>query len=195
MLFKKKEPKELPINEIQELSSKGASDKEIIKKLKSEGYSYDTIEKSMLQAVKAGVDQPEDTATQEQPTAEAFQEEQEMPEMNLAEAEETVSPEIIVEELVEGVVEEKWQKVESRIESMEGEISKIYARLKQAEQRNVIAPVRDERIDEYSERLEDLEARIGGLEKAFKQFLPALTRNIESLAGMIHEMKQRQVQV
>ena len=194
MLFKKKEPRELPINEIQELSSKGASDKEIIKKLKSEGYSYDTIERSMLQAVKAGVDQPE--PVQEQAPADVFQEEQGMSgELSLAELEETVSPEIVVEELVEGVVEEKWQKAESRLEGMEGEISKIYARLKQAEQRPVNAPVRDERIDDYSERLEDLEARIGGLEKAFKQFLPALTRNIESLSNMIHEMKQRQVQV
>ena len=194
MLFKKKEPRELPINEIQELSSKGASDKEIIKKLKSEGYSYDTIERSMLQAVKDGVDKPE--PVQEQAPADVFQEEQGMPgELSLAELEETVSPEIVVEELVEGVVEEKWQKAESRLEGMESEISKIYARLKQAEQRPVNAPVRDERIDDYSERLEDLEARIGGLEKAFKQFLPALTRNIESLSNMIHEMKQRQVQV
>lgn len=194
MLFKKKEPRELPINEIQNLSSQGASDKDIIKKLKSEGYSYDTIERSMLQAVKAGVDQPE--PVQEQVPADVFQEDQGMPgELSLAELEETVSPEIVVEELVEGVVEEKWQKAEARLEGMEGEISKIYARLKQAEQRPVNAPVRDERIDDYSERLEDLEARIGGLEKAFKQFLPALTRNIESLSNMIHEMKQRQVQV
>ncbi len=196
MLFKKKEPKGLPINEVQELSARGASDKDIIKRLKSEGYSYDSIEKSMLQAVKEGVNQP----AEEQPPVEQAQalepDFQETPaEMNLAEAEETISPEIIVEELVEGVVEEKWQKLESRLETMEGEISKVYARLKQTEQRSSVVPMKDERVDEYSERIEDLEARIGGLEKAFKQFLPALTRNIESLSGMIHEMKQRQVQV
>lgn len=196
MLFRKKETREVPINEVQQLSSEGASDKDIIKKLKSEGYSYDTIEKGMLQAVKEGVNQ--------QPAEETFQEEPQMQQevfqedptdLGVAEAEETVSPEIIVEELVEGVVEEKWQKLESRLEGMENEISKVYARLKQAEQRTAVAPLKDERIDDYTERLEDLEARIGGLEKAFKQFLPALTRNIESLSGMIHEMKQRQVQV
>jgi hypothetical protein len=191
MLFKKKEPRELPINEIQNLSSQGSSDKEIIKKLKSEGYSYDTIEKSMLQAVKAGVDQPE--PVQEQPQQDVFEENFQDPgDLGLGAAEETVSPEIIVEELVEGVVEEKWQKVESRLDNMENEISKVYARVKQAEQRP-LPELKDERIDDYSERLEDLEARIGGLEKAFKQFLPALTRNIESLSSMIHEMKSKQI--
>lgn len=190
MLFKKKEPRELPINEIQNLSNQGSSDKEIIKKLKSEGYSYDTIEKSMLQAVKAGVDQPE--PVQEQPQQDVFEENFQDPgDLGLA-AEETVSPEVVVEELVEGVVEEKWQKVESRLENMENEISKVYARVKQAEQRP-LPEFKDERIDDYSERLEDLEARIGGLEKAFKQFLPALTRNIESLSSMIHEMKSKQI--
>jgi len=36
-----------------------------------------------------------------------------------------------------------------------------------------------------------LEIRISGLEKAFRQFLPSLTRNIESLSDMVHEVKEK----
>ena len=56
------------------------------------------------------------------------------------------------------------------------------------------APSKEEeqKFVDISSRVEDMEARVGGLEKAFKQFLPSLTRNIESLSAMIHEMRSRQ---
>ena len=48
-------------------------------------------------------------------------------------------------------------------------------------------------LDDFAaNKLDDLEARIGGLEKAFRQFLPSLTENIEALSKMIHEMKAKQ---
>ena len=52
-----------------------------------------------------------------------------------------------------------------------------------------------EDIQSLYAKVEDLEARVGGLEKAFKQFLPTLTRNIESLSAMIHEMKRERASV
>ncbi len=59
MLFGSKKPKEekaIPIEEVQKMTKKGMSDKDIIKHLKGKGYSYESIEGAMLKAVKEGVD-------------------------------------------------------------------------------------------------------------------------------------------
>ena len=81
---------------------------------------------------------------------------------------------------------------------MEKNFARIRAEIKQFEtkldQSKRESPTHelDSRMADISGQLEDLEARVGGLEKAFKQFLPSLTRNIESLSHMIHEMKEKQ---
>ncbi|MEK6837171.1 MAG: hypothetical protein AABX69_00840, partial [Nanoarchaeota archaeon] len=193
---------DVPIEEVQRMSAQGMSDKDIIKKLKSEGYSYDSIEKSMLQAVKEGVSEPEPSSAEAfspsfpesmaQPKrgeAEALFPEfepQEMPEI------ENINPEIVIEELVEGVVEEKWNKFSSRMEKIENELNLIRTELKQPRQvQQGSTKEAEAKVAELAEQLDELDARIGGLEKAFKQFLPSLTRNIEALSRMIHEMKEK----
>lgn len=193
MLFHKKREGPVPIEEIQQLAAKGLGDRDVIKKLKGEGYSYDAIEKSMLQAVKEGVGEeprPEPQSAPEEP--QEFSEQ--LPELGLAEVEtmeEPIAPEVLVEELVEGVVEDKMHNFKERLDRAEEEITKLYARIKHTQLPQPLAE--DNRVDEMTTRVEDLEARIGGLEKAFKQFLPALTKNIEALSTMIHEMKAKQL--
>ncbi len=212
MFFQKKKREGSPVDEVQKLTSSGLSDKDVIKKLKSEGYSYEQIEQAMLQAVKQGVGsnqssfqnypqqqnyaQPSPQGSIEDVYSKDTEEEQvQFPELGApAQQEELdISPEAIVEELVEGVVEEKWQKFQQRIEKTESEISKMKIMLEQHKETAVqAAPDVGPRVNEMSEQLDDLQARVGGLEKAFKQFLPSLTQNIDSLSKMIHEMKQKQ---
>jgi DNA repair exonuclease SbcCD ATPase subunit len=224
MLFRKKETggMSVPVEKIREMSSVGMSDKDIIKKLKKEGYSYEDIEKAMLEAVKEGVGEGpvrrtasvqaptrmEDNYNSEPSTLEDVygrEVREDMPEMSTsvpelaAYTEEADVPgsDVIIEELVEGVVEEKWQKLTEKLDRYEEKFEKIDEITKQLESK--IDVKRDEfptkeiegKITDFSTRLEDLEARIGGLEKAFRQFLPSLTRNIENLSNIIHEMKER----
>lgn len=196
------------------MSRKGMNDKDMIKHLKSKGYSYETIERAMLQAVKQGVSEPKRFA-------------REMPAMSAPPAEEFSMPagedfgaesfdmlaeqpvfeqvpaeggeELAIEELIEGIVEDKWNRfqdstkqLEERVERLRAETQSLEAKLR--ESRND-APMRevDARLAEFSDHIDDIDARVGGLEKAFKQFLPALTRNIESLSSMIQDMKARGV--
>ncbi len=212
MFFRKKKTKKaIPLDEIQAMQRDGLSDRDIIRELKSKGYAYDEIEAAMLRSVKQGVSQDtqkkepivaepqrgslESSFTQtfqeETPTQDVFSE-TEMPEMNEADAKD-ISPEIIVEELVEGVVEEKWQKIKEQMDKLEEDFNTLKSEVKNAKPAEEIkTPVEDSRVNDVINQMEDLEARVGGLEKAFKQFLPSLTRNIESLSSMIHEMKNRQ---
>jgi chromosome segregation ATPase len=205
MLFgkKNKEPKSIPIEEVKKMAAKGMADKEIIKDLKHKGYGYNEIEKAMLNAVKEGVDN-EKPATQTDtelftPQADIFEPTQQQTDFELPTFEEEATggeqTDVIIEELVEGIIEEKWQKFEQRITKIEESIEQINAQLRSYDMK-FAAPApqpaeSESRLGELTERLDDLDARVGGLEKAFKQFLPSLTRNIEALSGMIHEIKQK----
>lgn len=210
MFFKKKKGGvPVPIEDIRRMSASGLSDKDIIKELKNQGYSYEEIERAMLQAVKAGVEEEpkekqlervEPIGYEERPSG-GLEElypgeaspELPFPEISLPEE----GPEVIVEELVEGVVEEKWQKFDEMLKKMRDEFEKIKIEMRQLEEKigeGREVPIKDETgVTEFSNRLEDLEARIGGLEKAFRQFLPSLTTNIESLSEMVHSMRRREV--
>lgn len=101
-----------------------------------------------------------------------------------------------VEEIVEGLVEEKWQRFQDEMIRLEDSIERTKADMKNIEERVHAAGKEtpstelDSRLTEFGDRMDDIEARIGGLERAFKQFLPALTRNIESLSGMVAELKK-----
>ena len=216
MFFKrKKKDMPVPIEEVQKLTRSGLGDRDIIKELKNQGYSYEQIEKAMLQAVKAGVGEEEKPIEKKEEMESMIgRYEEESPGEPLGELPvlgelyptergepiseitlpETEKPELIIEELVEGVVEEKWQKLDEEMKKMDDKFDKIRVGFEQLKQRmgEEKEPGKDfgVEITGLSNRLDDLEVRIGGLEKAFKQFLPALTRNIESLSGMVHEMKR-----
>ena len=195
MLFHhKKEAKQINPGDVQKLTSKGMSDKEIIKHFKSKGYSYDEIEKAMMTAVKENItDSPPPQTMMETPEPESFfYEEQQPPTAEEVYMEEP--SESLVEEIVEGLIEDKWQKLSVEMDRMQGDIDKLSAEIKQVKsmptpQGKEVHKMDDLRVNEISEQINDLDARVGGLEKAFKQFLPALTKNIEMLSVMVHEMK------
>ncbi len=205
-LHKKKQMGPVPVEEVQKLTAGGMSDKDIIKRLKSRGYQYEEIEKALVSAVKRGVDQ---TSFQPYNPMQAQEKQQfpELPELNeyrpeekdllagLQEVSEDISPDIIVEEIVEGVVDEKWRKFEDKMKKTENDFVALSTQVRQLEQRPAKEqPTKDydSKISDMSDQVEDLQARVGGLEKAFKQFLPSLTKNIESLSHLIHEMKEKQ---
>ena len=73
-----KERGEVPVEEVQKMTRKGMSDKDIIKHLKSKGYSYESIESAMLRAVKDGVgDEPAPRVQTESPAMDNIFEPQE----------------------------------------------------------------------------------------------------------------------
>jgi len=197
MLFHhKKETKSISPEEIQKFTSKGMSDKEIIKHFKSKGYSYDDIEKAMMSAVKNNIGE-KSPVQMSMPEPEPFYYDQPYEQETMQEIqEEWAEPaDSMVEEIVEGIIEDKWQKFQAQIDNLQMSIDRLSAEIKQVKTMPIQStkePIFDNaRIDEINEHVNDLYARVGGLEKAFKQFLPSLTRNIEMLSSMVHEMKNK----
>ncbi|MBI5061263.1 MAG: hypothetical protein HZB67_03035 [Candidatus Aenigmarchaeota archaeon] len=208
---KKEMDRPVPLDRVRAMSRTGMSDRDIIKQLKSEGYSYNEIEKAMLQSVKEGVsNEPfSQPMTQGGGGAEVprqlslpvFEEEQGdreaqdiLNEIRPEGLEGEVSPDVVMEELIEEIVQEKVAKTNERVKQLENTIAMLKAEIKHSEDIIVNAPSEHGMPKEFEDKVEELEARVGGLEKAFKQFLPSLTKNIEELADMIHEMKERRVE-
>jgi DNA-binding transcriptional MerR regulator len=226
-LFKKKPKilGPVPLSEIQSLRNAGLSDKDIIKKLKEKGYDYKEIERAMLQSLKTQVSQPskptEEEKTQEPFSgASSFQEElptfddflksslptspvKEFKEEDLLSfgeqpiQEETVSPEVTIEEIVEGIMEEKWQPMHKELEAIMNEQEKIKKEI--TEIKALISKIPGEetksnifiKVQEIEEKLNEIEPKVNGLEKAFKQFLPTLTENIRMLSNLVERLKEK----
>jgi len=211
-----------PVDKVRSMQRSGLSERDIIRQLKNEGYSFSEIEKAMLQSVKEGAGEaypptqpqaapayapayapyaPEPAALpppaayapapqyeQPRPEEEAPLIEAEFPEIQTTGEE--ISPEVVMEDLIESVAQEKFEKFSAQARKLETEFEEVRAELRHVKDKAEAKPVA-EIPKEWEDKLDDLEARIGGLERAFRQFLPSLTEHIESLSGIINEMKER----
>jgi DNA-binding transcriptional MerR regulator len=196
----------------------GMSERDIIRTLKGEGYSFGDVERALAAVVKEGIGVPSAVMPQPQPaqayTSPPQHQEQSpqpeyaqpaysptdddysqipatqsepMPEDQIAEAE------AAMEEMLESVLENKLQKFSTDLKGVREELTKISEEIMNVKKSPAVMQTSEVPHD-FIEKVDDLEARVGGLEKAFRQFLPSLTENIESLAKMIHELRGRNAQ-
>lgn len=105
-----------------------------------------------------------------------------------------------IEELIETIIAENFQKVETEFQNTYDELDMIEEKLEQLDSRVHDLEVRDdedqkefvEKMDEVEDHIDSYESRIGGLEKAFQQILPSLVDNIRDLTGLVQEIKRDQ---
>ncbi|HIE41614.1 MAG TPA: hypothetical protein EYP80_03015 [Candidatus Aenigmarchaeota archaeon] len=189
----------IPIDEVKKLREQGKSDREIIIELKNKGYSFQAIEKAMLQSLKESATselmlekEPSFEQTQatrkELPTKESLVEKPKfaLPPPEQLPLEAPFEPTDLIEEVVEGVVEEKFEKLDTKFEYVHNEQDKLkkaneelrnffvgeFEKIKQN-----IRDLRDE-IEKLRDEFEDLIIKVNALEKAFKQFLPDIFAKI-----------------
>ncbi|MFH1631342.1 MAG: hypothetical protein ABIA21_03965 [Candidatus Aenigmatarchaeota archaeon] len=223
-------PRPIPVDNVREMQQTGMAERDIIRQLKHDGYSFSEIEKAMLQAVKEGTGEEYRPSTQSYAPAPAYvpvpvqqvsapapryqrpeppqqyeqpyeypQPEQPIPEQPPMEEPEPVAaqpffdddiaPETVMEDLIESVAREKFEKFTNQLAKIEGRFDEMKTELTYVREKAEAKPVLEIPKD-LEDKIDDLEARIGGMERAFKQFLPSLTENIESLATMVHDMKE-----
>lgn len=103
-----------------------------------------------------------------------------------------------VEELVETIVAENFDRVENEFENAYSEIDELNERMEELEQRVHDLEVRDDedqtqviqKMDDLEQDFNEYQSRIGGLEKAFQQVLPSLVDNVRDLTNLVQEIKQ-----
>ena len=110
----------------------------------------------------------------------------------------SVDPQI--EELIETIIAENFQKVETEFQNVYEELDVMTEKLEELDDRVHDLEVRDDedqqefvqKMDEVEDHIDSYESRIGGLEKAFQQILPSLVDNIRDLTGLVQEIKRDQ---
>lgn len=110
----------------------------------------------------------------------------------------TVDPQI--EELIETIIAENFQKVETEFQNAYEELDVMAEKLEELDDRVHDLEIRDDedqrefvqKMDEVEDHIDSYESRIGGLEKAFQQILPSLVDNIRDLTGLVQEIKRDQ---
>ncbi|MFQ3274987.1 MAG: hypothetical protein ACI9LV_000064 [Candidatus Nanohaloarchaea archaeon] len=103
-----------------------------------------------------------------------------------------------VEELIETIVAENFERVENEFENVYSEIDEMKEQLGEMEDRIHDLEVRDDedetqviqKMDEIEDDINEYQSRIGGLEKAFQQVLPSLVDNVRDLTQLVQEIKQ-----
>src|SRR3989344_6884793 len=162
--------KEIPVDEVKSMSKKGMTDHDIIKTLKSKGYSYEEIEKAMLQAVKIGVEEPEMPQRQKprfdnfsMPPSDVQQDEYQsgdMPEFeSVLPEEQQQSPELMMEELIESVMEDKVSKYDAEVRSLRDSLDAMRNDMKLLEQKITDAKAQPQESlnQELADQMEDLQ--------------------------------------
>ncbi len=204
----------VPVERVRDLTGRGFSEVEVIDVLRKEGYSPEEIDNALTQSIKFAATnsssqqdfQASQPARNEQalPTLEELlpkpqQQSPQLPETSLPqEYYQNYQQNYPTEEYVDYVVQArlgeitqkitefsvKAQEIERRIQEVSDRISEIM-NLRNAEQTQILS-----KIETFKDSSSDIEMRIGGLEKAFKETLPALIESVRALTDLVQRFKR-----
>lgn len=201
----------IPVERVRDLTGRGFSEVEVIDVLRKEGYSPEEIDNALTQALKFAATTPQQEQPMGYPKSEPAlptleeilpkqqQQTPQMPETSLPqEYYQSYQQNYPTEEYVDYVVQArmgevtqkitefsvKAQEIERRIQEVSDRINEIMS-LRNAEQTQILS-----KIETFKEGVGDIETRIGGLEKAFKETLPALIESVRALTDLVQRFKR-----
>ncbi len=116
---------------------------------------------------------------------------------NVREPESSVE-EITIEELIEGIVTERWKEFEERLVDFEKRDLQLQAQIDDVRKKfkdiDVSLGEREKglsgKMDEFGGSMENIEGRIGSIEKVFREVLPELTDNIKTMSEFAEKLKE-----
>lgn len=211
--FKKKEPEILqkrgyvPVDRVRELAARGFSEPEMIDVLRKEGFSPEEIDKALTQSLKSDVTKekveepklpsgPEKTKPTLPTIEELLPEKKEpiqVPETSLPEYYGEYSTEDYVDAIVEARISEvnekmrefavKHQELETRLKEISSRLEKLVSD-RRLEQQKIL-----EKIEAFGESVDNINVRLGSVEKAFKETLPALIESVRALSDLVQRLK------
>ena len=199
----------IPVERVRDLTGRGFSEVEVIDVLRKEAYSPEEIDNALTQSLKFAATTPTQRQPIEYPRTEPAlptledivpkQQTPQIPETSLPqEYYQGYQQNYPTEEYVDYVVQArmgeinqkitefsvKAQEIERRIQEVSDRISEIMS-LRNAEQTQILS-----KIETFKEGVGDIETRIGGLEKAFKETLPSLIESVRGLTDLVQRFKR-----
>lgn len=107
--------------------------------------------------------------------------------------------EITLEEVIEGVVAERWEDFEERLGNFEKRDIQLEQQIQDARKKidelEGILKTKEEtlsgKLDNFGDSVENIESRIGSIEKVFKEFLPELIENVKVMSELVEKVKEK----
>ncbi|MBI4010255.1 MAG: hypothetical protein HY361_03650 [Candidatus Aenigmarchaeota archaeon] len=206
-LKKKEQPAKsfISAERVNELAGRGFSEPEMIDVLRKEGYTPEAIDNALTQSIKMNVtSEPKPQSTIETkddglPTLEELTPKAEMPQMPESPLpqqyyQQQYPTEDYVDYIVQSRVAEvneklnefdiRHQEMEKRMESISQQLNQLL-QTRSGEHQQILS-----RIDNFNDTLNDVNTRIGSLEKIFKETLPALIESVRALSSLVQMMKR-----
>lgn len=107
-------------------------------------------------------------------------------------------PDITLEEIIEGIIADKWTSFEETIERLRRRDDELQKQI--IDIRKEIDSIKDAmrkseesfmtKLEEHSEQVANIEAKIGSIEKVFKEFLPELTESMRLITETLEKTKK-----
>jgi DNA-binding transcriptional MerR regulator len=118
---------------------------------------------------------------------------------NIKESESSVE-EITVEELIEGIVSERWQEFEERLADFEKRDMQLQSQIEDLRKRfkeiDESLSSRETgltgKMDEFGDSMSNIEGRIGSIERVFREVLPELSGNIKTMTDFVEKVKEEE---
>jgi DNA-binding transcriptional MerR regulator len=205
------------LSRIEELSSRGLSEIEIIDTLRKEGYSPDEIDKGLTEALKMGATEiralppkpkeepkklpppppepPKLPANLPAPLELPSEPMPQVPEVSVQQ--DYFYPEYSTEEYIDYMVKEKTEEINKKInefmlkqKELESKILSLHEKLSEVSQvKTSEQQLIGTKIDSLKDLIEEMNVRLESLEKAFKETLPALIESIRALSELTQRLK------
>ena len=200
-------PEGSAINEILQMRQQGLSNNQIIQNLQRQGYTNTEVFDAMNQAdTKMAVEgmqpvqepQPSEEVFTQAPVEEPPQELPQEPQHSSQTPQQILQDDQVkIEELVEAVIEEKWDellrdvnkivqwknKVEARVSEMEIKLDHLKDSFSDL-QKAILG-----KVGEYDKHILEVGSEIKAMEKVFSKVLPVFTENVNELSNITKKIK------
>ncbi len=204
--------REPPVEKVKEYIASGMPEADIIKTLKSAGYSFREIDAALNNALKTGVGTEtymDDAPLQETvPDTDTLEPLAEIPEEN-----KIVAPQVFagddegsekinveeLEEVVNSIADEKMRAFKIDIEKSANSVLVFAEKLNSVS--NGLDSIKttweksnadtEKKLGEFHAKLDDFEPKILGLERAFKDIMPNLVDSVREVKEAIHEIRAK----
>ncbi len=205
-------PSDLPVEQVRAMQDKGYDNNQIVEALKRNGYSstqiFDALNQSNLksgapQDPPEGFEQGNDMNTPELSQAQgrysgSDQAQQSGDDQYYAGSDPGASSEE-VEELVERIIEEKWDELAQDINKVVEWKNGVEAKLIKLEQRfdslqqdfDKVHQAILGKIGEYDKHIMNVGAEVKSMEKVFSKVLPVFTENVNELSRITDNIKKK----
>ena len=189
-----------PVDEVLKLRQQGLNNNQIVQALQRAGYKPHQVFDALTQAdmMPAGPIQQEAEPEQYQYTEvqqPVYQPEESQPPQETYPAEGEK-----VEELVEAIIDEKWEElvkdinkivdwkksIETKIEVLEQRVNDLKASFETL-QKGIV-----DKISDYDQSINDVGAELKAMEKVFQKVLPTMTENVSELSRIVKSAKEKE---